>query len=468
MEFRQHNFTLDGSDLPYCIGDRQYAQDKARDFWHLKEYVGMVLESYLEETDTNITISGCVGSQGAGHTLSWTAGKIKVPYTAKTPTDWSALPPPMTAHTIPIIVDIPAMTNQAIASATTDGVTTNYAKFEYNESTTSSRTRAKKAGAYDSEVEPSYTFTCDSTPPTASEVSFATFTSDGATLTFTDAEQRFDGDYFKISNNLSEGVPATMRTNLGVVAKTAGGSDPFTGALYIQATTALLDMYDTDGTTGYRRYRLQNTGSGFKIQQQDDAGTPVLDIFKWDGTDKIVFGDNTKIHNDDPYFQLYDTGGTANKRKARLFQGNDLFGIFLRNDDDSANKVLLKYDWTNEAGIETLAGYRSGATVESEVMIKTHVLQSDVWNMNTDATNNIGFSSVKIDYTKIVGIQVLIVDTAGSNRYDLIGGTTDTSGKQGYYRVSSNTIFMGRLTGGDFDNATFNAARAYAIIRHYV
>ena len=409
MEFRQHNFTLDGSDLPYCIGDRQYAQDKARDFWHLKEYVGMVLESYLEETDTNITISGCAGSQGAGHTLSWTAGKIKVPYTTKTPTDWSALPPPMTAHTIPIIVDIPAMTNQAIASATTDGVTTNYAKFEYNESTTSSRTRAKKAGAYDSEVEPSYTFTCDSTPPTASEVSFATFTSDGATLTFTDAEQRFDGDYFKISNNLSEGVAATMRTNLDVYSKSevvpkTGGT--FTGALTVEGSF--------------------------------------------------------------PYFKVYETDGTANKRKTIIYQNNDKFNITAFDDSDIFSKSFLIYDWANEAGIETRAGYRSGAAVESEVMIKTHVLQSDIWNMDTDTTNNIGFSSTKIDYTKIVGIQVLIVDSAGNNRYDLIGGTTYTSGKQGYYRVGTNTINLGRLTGGDFDIATFNAARAYAIIRHSV
>ena len=263
-----------------------------------------------------------------------------------------------------------------------------------------------------------------------------------------------EGSYFKISNNLSEGVAATMRTNLGVVAKTAGGSDPFTGALYIQATTALLDMYDTDGTTGYRRYRLQNTGSGFKIQQQDDAGTPVLDIFKWDNTDKIVFGDHVSIHREYSYFQLYDTGGTANKRKARLYQGGDIFGIFLRNDDDSANKVLLKYDWTNEAGIETLAGYRDSSGTESEVLIKEKIIEIGDWNMDT--TDYVAVVH-GLTFTAIRSISAIIRKDDNSTYVNFFAHNNTEADHIQYLWASSTSVTLRRAIGGIFDSVDYNS-----------
>jgi hypothetical protein len=194
MLIRHHNFTLDGSDIPVAVGDRYYAQDIERDFYNQREYSGRISEDYLGLYDRysgNIVINGLTCSQGAGHTLSWTAGRVKVSHTLKTPTDWSALPPAMTSHTIPHNIDILAATDQAITSATTDGITVNYAKISLNESGTSTRTRAKKAGTYSSEVSESYTFTCNSTVPAANEVAIATFTSNGAALTFTNDEPRW-------------------------------------------------------------------------------------------------------------------------------------------------------------------------------------------------------------------------------------------------------------------------------------
>jgi len=194
MEIRHHNYTLDGSDIPYAVGDRYYAQDLERDFYNQKEYSARLSEDYLglyERYSGNIVINGCTVTQGAGHTVSWTAGRVKVTHTQKTPTDWSALPPSMTSHTIPHIVDVPAASDQAITGATTDGVTVNYVKIALNESGTSSRTRAKKAGTYNSEVSEGYTFTCNSTVPAANEVAIATFTSNGAALTFTYDEPRW-------------------------------------------------------------------------------------------------------------------------------------------------------------------------------------------------------------------------------------------------------------------------------------
>jgi hypothetical protein len=194
MLIRHHNYKLNGSDIPEAVGDRYYAQDLERDFYNQREYASRITEDYLglyDKYDSNIVINGLTASQGAGHTLSWTAGRVKVTHTLKTPTNWAALPPAMTSHTIPHNIDIPAATDQAITGANTDGVTVNYAKMALNESETSSRTRAKKAGTYNSEVSESYTFTCNDTAPTSSEVAIATFTTNGAAITFTNDEPRW-------------------------------------------------------------------------------------------------------------------------------------------------------------------------------------------------------------------------------------------------------------------------------------
>jgi hypothetical protein len=195
MILRHHNYSLDGSDLPLFVGDRFFGQDILRDFFSNREYSGMIQEDLLglqESYTGNIVINGLTVTQGALHTLSWTKGRVKVTHTLKTPTDWTALPPAMTSRTIPINIDIPAVTNQALSGTTNDSATPNYAKFSYNEVGASTRTRAKKAGTYSSEITESYTFSCNATPPTASEVAFATFTTDGTTITFTNDEPRWN------------------------------------------------------------------------------------------------------------------------------------------------------------------------------------------------------------------------------------------------------------------------------------
>lgn len=191
MELRHHNFTLDGSDIPLFAGDRWYGQDILRDFYNNKEYSANILEDLLANYSDNMVVYGVNPSQGAGHTLSWTVGRIKTTHTLKTPTNWASLPPGMTSHTIPYVLDLPAASNQAITSAVTDGATINYAKISFLESATSSRTRAKKAGSYNSEVSESYTFTCDDSAPASNETTIATFITDGTTITFLNTETRW-------------------------------------------------------------------------------------------------------------------------------------------------------------------------------------------------------------------------------------------------------------------------------------
>jgi hypothetical protein len=200
------NHELDGSDIPLNVGDRYYGQDRLRDFFSQREYATILLQKIVGSA-AHIIIDGLVVTQGTGHTINITAGSAIITYTTKFPNSWAAIPPTMTIDTFPLLTILdPALTNQAITSAVTDGVTTNYVKLAYNESPGSNRSRAKKTGSYDSEVTPGYTLSVDDTAPTSTEFSIATFTSDGATLTFTGVGARYS------PNNLNVAVKSSTYT----------------------------------------------------------------------------------------------------------------------------------------------------------------------------------------------------------------------------------------------------------------
>lgn len=256
MELRHHNFTLDGSDIPLFAGDRWYGQDILRDFYNNKEYSSNILEDLLQNYSDNMVIYGITPSQGAGHTLSWTAGRIKGVHTLKTPTNWAALPPSMTSHTIPYIFDLPAAADQAITSAVTDGVTVNYAKVEFTESGTSSRTRAKKAGTYNSEVSESYTFTCDDTAPTSDEVAISTFLTDGTTIIFLNTETRWKFERNSGKRNFiinPDGALAQRGTTITAATTTVNNDDTYTLDQWILLSDGndIVDVSrDTDAPNG--------------------------------------------------------------------------------------------------------------------------------------------------------------------------------------------------------------------------
>jgi hypothetical protein len=183
MNTKHFNHALDGSDIPENVGDRYYGQDRLRDFYNQREYSTLIARDMTNQ-EQNIVISGLEVSQGTGHTIDITAGRAIVDFQVKTPDSWGSLPPTMTDKTLPMVVELPELLDQAIAGAITDGTTVNYIKIAYNEVTGSNRDRAKKTGNYNSEVTPSYTLTVNSTAPTAFELSIAKFTSNGSTITF--------------------------------------------------------------------------------------------------------------------------------------------------------------------------------------------------------------------------------------------------------------------------------------------
>jgi hypothetical protein len=183
MNTNYFNHNLDGSDIPLNVGDRYYGQDRLRDFWNQREYGKHVIEM-LANTASNTKLEGLQVSQGTGHTINITQGRGIVNYQIKPPSSWGTIPPTMSNADIRLIVEVPSLADQSITSATTDGTTLNYVKLAYNEVTVQTRTRAKKAGSYDSEVQASYIITVDSTAPTSYELVISTFKTNGVTIEF--------------------------------------------------------------------------------------------------------------------------------------------------------------------------------------------------------------------------------------------------------------------------------------------
>jgi parallel beta-helix repeat protein len=183
MNVKYHNQEYSGG-YPLAVGDRYHSQDIFRDLRYHQEYLGELMKRIYGKS--NIIIKGLIVTQGTGHTINITAGSAVIDFDITVPDSWSGIPPTTKTETIPIMTDVSAYTNQAITSAVTDGVTTNYVKIAYFESKGSSRSRAKAVGSYNSEITASHVLTVDDTAPTSNEIAITKFTSDGATLTFTD------------------------------------------------------------------------------------------------------------------------------------------------------------------------------------------------------------------------------------------------------------------------------------------
>lgn len=190
MNIKHHNHSYT-ANIPNSVGDRFYGQDRSRDFYHQKELSGIIAHT-LTGLNDSLVLSGLTVTTGVGLSLDWTAGRALAKKSVTVPNSWSTLPPTVTTADYYVVFDVAAATGQSISGATTDGITINYAKVSYTENTGSSRTKALAGGSYNSEVTPGYTFTCNSTPPTAYEVTIATLTTDGATMILINDEPRWN------------------------------------------------------------------------------------------------------------------------------------------------------------------------------------------------------------------------------------------------------------------------------------
>lgn len=175
MSVNRHNRDYDASSppIPLATGDVYRSQDLMRDMEHIQEKASLALLDLLR-TGSNILVSGLRVTQGAGDTISVTTGIGYVQETVTVPDSFATNPPTTRTETVQRRVEVPALTDQAIPSATLDGATTNFVKIAYAEIDVSSRDRLRGAGSYVYEKADSYTLVVNSTAATASELTIAT------------------------------------------------------------------------------------------------------------------------------------------------------------------------------------------------------------------------------------------------------------------------------------------------------
>lgn len=175
MSVNRHNRDYDASSppIPLATGDVYRPHDLMRDLEHIQEKASQAILDLLR-TGSNVLISGLRVTQGAGDTISVTTGVAYVQETVTVPDSFATNPPTTRTETVQRRVEVPALTDQAIPSATLDGATTNYVKIAYAEIDVGSRQRLRGSGSYVYEKADSYTLVVNSTAATASELTIAT------------------------------------------------------------------------------------------------------------------------------------------------------------------------------------------------------------------------------------------------------------------------------------------------------
>jgi microcystin-dependent protein len=177
-----HNMQVVGSaKVPRGVGDRFWGQDQARDFRYLQGLTGRALQGLTGFQSGLLSLVG-VASVGSSYT------KVNVPAAVglvmadvEVPNDALAWTVPAAIRTsqIPVVVEVPAITNLDVSGATFNGSTVNYVKAAYLEADLQQRQKHFAGGTYFYSKNDSFLVTCNPTPPTEYEFTILTFTGDG-------------------------------------------------------------------------------------------------------------------------------------------------------------------------------------------------------------------------------------------------------------------------------------------------
>lgn len=247
--------------IPVAVGDRHYAQDLFRDLRYHQEQNGLVFERLFGTG--KVIIEGLVVTQGVGHTINITAGKALNLFNIEIPhrTNAWALPPDTETIDIKTLTVIESnISNLAITSAVTDGVTINYVKLKYNEIDGNTRTRAKKSGTYSYEVKPFYTITVDNVAPTTYEVVLETFTSNGVTITFLGNE----------SDRMNNSLDGTTDFGLGTL-------DPQRLLHVLESSATAYIRLETEQVNGKAAFELLNDVQKWELAIDTDDNFKIID-----------------------------------------------------------------------------------------------------------------------------------------------------------------------------------------------
>lgn len=179
---KKSNAQYDGL-IPEIVGDRFYGQDYVRDHWYWEDRIGAIVS---DAKGMPCVVRGGVVTKGSGDTLNITECIAYAKYDVEIPDSFASLPPTKTSAVVEgMRIVAPAQVNMSINSATLDGSTWNYVKLRYKEIGLNSRARAKRAGTYYYEIQPSYEYIVNSTAPTEYDATLCRFKgSSGGSFTF--------------------------------------------------------------------------------------------------------------------------------------------------------------------------------------------------------------------------------------------------------------------------------------------
>lgn len=167
---RKHNHDYSGG-IPLSAGDRYYSQDLGRDFNFLIDKTALVIYDNIRVAKG--IAHGWIVTAGTQDCVNVSAGIGYAPFDVTVPAIGWTIPPSTTTETITYMrIESAAIANfnLSTAGATGNGSTVNYLKIKFAWSSADTRQREKKLGTYPYTQTPSYTLTCNATPPTSSEI----------------------------------------------------------------------------------------------------------------------------------------------------------------------------------------------------------------------------------------------------------------------------------------------------------
>ena len=198
---KRKNLNYSGG-IPESLGDRYYSQDFTRDYNFFLDRIGLLIADLKR---VPVIISGGAVSQGVGDTLNISSCIAYVKYEVTIPDTFAALPPSTTTGDIEGMRTVAdTQVNLAIADATLDNTSWNYVKLLYKDIALHSRSRAKKTGSYDYELQPSYEYVIDTVVPTDYTAVLCKFKgTSGGTFTFDFSERTTSGVDTGMKNGLN-------------------------------------------------------------------------------------------------------------------------------------------------------------------------------------------------------------------------------------------------------------------------
>ena len=456
MSVNRHNRDYDAGSppLPLATGDVYRPHDLMRDLEHIQEKASLAILDLLR-TGSNVLVSGLRVTQGAGDTISVTTGVAYVQETVTVPDSYATNPPTTRTETVQRRVEVPALTDQAIPSATLDGATTNFVKIAYAEIDVGSRQRIKASGTYVYEKADSYTLTVNSTAATASEIVIATLVGlTAGTFTITPVIEAVSTEGVQILQeanaagllplvpvsselvSLAPSVSAILASTVWSEQQNLGtnvtiGSSTFGNGIFVVGTSDSKIWTSTDGRTWTERQTLDAEVRSLAFGNNLFlAGTDADSV--WTSTDGIT------------WTERQDLDGNV----IVLAYGN---GLYLAGTDGTGDSV-----WTSTDGItwterQTLDGDVTAIIYDGTAFIAgtfagTFYRSTDAitWTAGQTLTN-IGIRAIAFSN----GVYTAATDDLVGNNNGVWTSAFGTNGSNGYsQRLATAGIALDIISGG--------------------